>query len=358
MKSDEIAKLAGVSRSTVSRVVNNYPNVPEETRRKVMEIIRRYDYEPNTYARALAGKPHNTIGLFIVSISEKDTNHRLYQNSYFAPFMEIIVDALNSRGYFALVSVLYSQDDYDRVKQAFLQKRIDSGIIVGTEIVAEACGDILNRGYPLAIIDVDPEEVKTLRGGQSSLTLVNSMDYEGAYDAVEYLIETGHTEIGLIAGRLSTYSGRERYRAYMDVMRKHGLAVREEFILRGEFLKNNTVQEVTRLVNRGVMPTALFSCNDDMALTAMDIFKSRGIKVPEEISIIGYDDIALAGQVDPPLTTVKVPIYEMARKAVDSVVNALESADKSQNLVSLPAKLIVRGSCAPRAFSGGLAGPV
>ena len=104
MKSDEIAKLAGVSRSTVSRVVNNYPNVPDETRRKVMEIIERYNYEPNTYARALAGKPHNTIGLFIISISEKDVNHRIYQNNYFAPFMEIIVDALNSRGYYALVT--------------------------------------------------------------------------------------------------------------------------------------------------------------------------------------------------------------------------------------------------------------
>jgi LacI family transcriptional regulator len=317
-----------------------------------MEIIKKYDYEPNTYARALAGKPHNTIGLFIISISEKDSNHRIYQNNYFAPFMEIIVDALNSRGYYALVNVLYSKDDYDRLKQAFQQKRIDSGIIVGTEMASEVYGDILKRGCPLAIIDLDPEEAKKFRGGQANLTLINSMDYEGAYLALEYLIELGHTDIGLLAGRMSTYSGRERYKAYMDAMHRHGLAVREEYVLKGEFLKNNTVQEVTRLLGRNSLPTAIFACNDDMAITAMDIFKSSGIKVPGDISIIGYDDIAIAAQVNPPLTTVKVPIYDMARKAVDSVINALESGDKSQSLVSLPAKLIVRGSCAGPAYAG------
>lgn len=346
MKSDEIAKLAGVSRSTVSRVVNNYPNVPDETRRRVMEVIARYDYAPNTSARALAGKPHNTIGLFIISTSEKDPNHRIYQNNYFAPFLEIIVDALNSRGYYALVNVIYSKDDYDRIKQAFLQKRIDSGIIVGTEMASEVFGDILKRGCPLAIIDLDPEEARKFRGGQAHLTLVNSMDYEGAYEAVEYLMELGHTDIGLLAGRMSTYSGRERYKAYMDAMHRHNLPIRDEFILKGEFLKNNTMLEVTRMVNRGVLPTALFSCNDDMALAAIDIFKSRGIKVPDDISIIGCDDIAIASQVSPALTTIKVPIYEMARKAVDSVVKAIEEGDRSQSLVSLPGELIVRESCA------------
>ncbi len=351
MKSDEIAKLAGVSRSTVSRVVNNYSNVPDETRRRVMEIIDRYDYAPNTSARALAGKPHNTIGLFIISISEKDENHRIYQNNYFAPFLEIIVDALNSRGYYALVNVIYSKDDYDRIKQAFMQKRIDSGIIIGTEMASDVYGDILKRGCPLAIIDLDPDEARKFRGGQANLTLINSMDYEGAYMAVEYLLGLGHREIGLLAGRMSTYSGRERYKAFVDCMGNNGLPVRDEFILYGEFLKSNTEQEVTRLIGRGEMPTALFSCNDDMALAAIDIFKSKGIRVPQDISIIGFDDIAISAHVSPALTTVKVPIYDMARKAVDSVIHAIGTEDKSQSMVSLPVKLIVRDSCRQAAGS-------
>ena len=104
-----------------------------------------------------------------------------------------------------------------------------------------------------------------------------------------------------------------------------------------------------RLIDSRMLPTALFACNDDMAVVAMDIFKNRGIRVPEDISIVGYDDIAIAAQVSPPLTTVKVPIYEMAKKAVDSVIDALQSGDKSSNLVSLPAKLVVRSSCMRRA---------
>lgn len=349
MKSDEIARIAGVSRSTVSRVVNNYANVPDETRLKVMEVIKRYNYVPNTSARELAGKPNNTVGLFIISISERDPSHRLYQNNYFAPFMEIIVDALNTRGYYALVNVLYAKEDYDRLKQVFMQKRINSGIIIGTEMVSDSFVDILKMGFPLSIIDLDPEETKKFRGGQAHLTLINSMDYDGAYQAVDYLAGLGHREIGLLAGRMSTYSGRERYKAYCDAMHRHDLTVRDEFILRGEFLKKNTEQELARLADGGRLPTAIFSCNDDMALTAIDVFRNRGIRVPEDISIVGYDDIALAEKVTPPLTTVSVPIQSMATKAVDSVIDAVQSGDRSQSLIRLPVKLIVRGSCAPAA---------
>jgi LacI family transcriptional regulator len=241
--------------------------------------------------------------------------------------------------------VIYSKNDYDKVKQAFLQKRIYSGIVVGTEMAAEVYGNILKRGCPLAIIDLDPDEAKMIRVSQAGLTLINSMDYEGACQAVEYLIGLGHTEIGLLAGRMSTYSGRERYKAYMDIMKKHGIPIRNEYILKGEFQKSNTILEVTRMVNSNKLPTAIFSCNDDMALTAINILKARGIKVPDDMSIIGFDDIAIASQVNPALTTVNVPIFDMAKKAVDSVIYAVESGDKSQSLVSLPTKLIIRDSC-------------
>lgn len=285
------------------------------------------------------------IGLFIISISEKDANHHIYQNNYFAPFMEIIVDELNSKGYYALVNAITSRADYNRIKQAFLQKRINSGIIIGTEIASEVYGDILKRGCPLAIIDMDPDEARKICSSQASLTLINSMNYEGACDAMKYLIGLGHKEIGLISGRMSTYSGRERFKAYIDVMHKYRLLVRNEFILKGEFLKKNINQEITHLINSGKLPSAMLSCNDDMALEAIEIFKSRGIMIPKDISIVGFDDIAIASQVTPALTTVKVPIFDMARKAVDSVISAVECADKSVCFISLPVKLIIRNSC-------------
>jgi LacI family transcriptional regulator len=118
MKSEDIARMAGVSRSTVSRVINNYSNVPDETRRKVMKVIEKYHYSPNSSARALAGKKTDTIGLFIVSIAEKGSSTRVYQNNYFSPFIEAVIDTANERGVYVLVHSIFSVRDYAKIKQA------------------------------------------------------------------------------------------------------------------------------------------------------------------------------------------------------------------------------------------------
>ncbi len=346
MTGDEIAKLAGVSRSTVSRVINNYSNVPEETRRRVMEIIEQYDYRPNALAQSLAGKAQNTVGLFIIGIVENDVDYRIYQNNYFAPYLEIIIDEMNSRGYYTLVNIIYSKNDYDKIKQAYRQKRVDGCIVIGTEADTSVYRDILESGCPLSIIDLAPDDAKKLQRIQASLSVINTMDYQGAYDAVEYLIELGHREIGLLAGRETTHSGRERFLAYQDAMRKHNLPIREDFLLKGEFSKNKTVRELTSLIERGTLPTAIFSCNDDMALAAIRLLISRGIRVPEDISVMGFDDIAIASQVIPALTTMKIPIFEIARKAADAMISALESGSKSHSIISYPTELMVRDSCA------------
>lgn len=346
MTGNEIAKLAGVSRSTVSRVINNYSNVPDETRRKVIEIMERYDYLPNAFAQSLAGKAHNTIGLFIVGIVENDVDYRIYQNNYFAPYLEIITDELNSKGFYTLVSIIYSKDEYAKIKQAYRQKRIDGCIVIGTEADIDIYNGILHSGCPLSIIDLAPEDAKRLQHNQANLTVIDAMDYQGAYDAVGYLIGLGHREIGLLAGRLTTHSGRERYTAFMDAMCKHNLPVRDEYILKGEFSKNKTVREISRLMERSKMPTAIFSCNDDMAIAAIRLLRSKGIRVPEDISIVGFDDIAIASQIVPALTTVKIPVFEIAKKAAEAVICALENGSKSQSIISYPTELIVRDSCA------------
>lgn len=346
MNSVEIAKLAGVSRSTVSRVINNHSNVQDETRLRVLQIIDQYEYEPNTSARALVGKPNKTVGLFIIGINNADAPHRIFKSGYFASFMEIIVDAVSSYGYFTLTTVLNSADDYEKIKQAFLQKRIDCGILLGTQHAMDTYGQILHKGYPLVLIDMDPEECKKFRGGLANLTIVNSMNYEGAYEAVEFLIDMGHTEIGFIVGLMCTHSARERYKAYIDAMRSHGLAVREEFVIRGEFNPPKAAAEIKRLIGRQVLPTALLSSNDDMALAAIEVFKANGVRVPQDISVIGFDDIYITAHTSPALSTVHVPMVEMAKKAAEATIQAIEQKDRTQIFYNLPTKLVVRESCA------------
>lgn len=347
MRSEDIAKLAGVSRSTVSRVINNYPNVPEETRIKVLKVIEQHQYEPNSFARALAGKKTDTIGLFAISMNEKENATRIYQNSYFAPFIDAVVDISNSRGCYVLIHTVYAPGDFLKVKQAFLQKRIDGGIIVGTQKDIDIVKEMVSLEAPLVLIDYDISEIMAEHLDKNHLAIVNSKDYEGTTEAIEYLIALGHRDIGIIQGSMSTYSGRERFAAYSDTLGRHGLAVNERFILPGEFLKERAYAEVVKLLDSGEpLPTAIFSSNDDMAISAIEALAERGISVPEQMSVIGFDDVQLAARIHPKLTSVRLPIFEMSKAAVDKVMELCDSRQPTFSTVSFPARLIERDSCA------------
>lgn len=348
MKSEEIAKIAGVSRSTVSRVINNYTNVPDETKKKVLEIIEKYNYQPNTCARVLAGKKNDTIGLFIVSIADADNPNRLYNNNYFTLFVNAIVDCANSKGYYVLVNIIYCENDYNRVNEVFLQKRIDGGIVIGTESEADILINISKKGCPIALIDYDVEEIKKSNSDNDNLLVISSKDYEGAVSAIEYLIELGHKEIGLLAGRRSTYSGRQRYEAYFDTMKKHGLEVNEKFILYGDFIKSKTSNEVQQMINNGRLPSALFSSNDDMAITAIELFKENNIKVPEDISIIGFDNIPLSSLIKPALSTVSTPVFDIVEKTVGELISNIRKNKKSFASYSYDTKMIIRETCSKK----------
>ncbi len=345
MKSEEIAKIAGVSRSTVSRVINNYSNVPEDTKKKVLEVISKYNYQPNTCARVLAGKTNDTIGLFIVSIADTENPNRLYNNNYFTQFVDATVECANARGYYVLVNIIYCENDYNKVSEVFMQKRIDGGIVIGTEREAEALINVSKKGYPVALIDYDAEEIKKNKSDNDNLIVIGSNDYDGAVSAVEYLIELGHKDIGMLAGRISTYSGRQRYEAFFDTMKKHGLDVNEEFVLHGDFLKSKTANEVNKLIKKGKLPSAIFSSNDDMAITAMDLFKENNIKVPEDISIIGFDNIPLSSLIRPALSTVSTPVYDIVDKAVTELISKIKRNKRGFTSYRYDTKIIMRETC-------------
>ncbi|WP_438347234.1 LacI family DNA-binding transcriptional regulator [Paenibacillus sp. FA6] len=346
MRSEDIARLAGVSRSTVSRVINNYSNVPEKTRVKVMKVIEEHHYEPNTSARALAGKSTNTIGLFVVSTAEKHNPNRIYQNNYFAPFVDALVDTANALGYYVLIHTIYSEDDFLKVRQAFQQKRIDGGIIVGTENNMAMARIIADLEVPFVLIDYDIAELLENRLDRNNLAVINSKDYEGAARAVEHLIGLGHRDIAFISGRQNTYSGQQRYQAYVTTMHNHGLKVDEDYILSGNFLRVRAQEEVRRMLqsDKNTRPTAIFSANDEMALGAMDACKELGIAIPEQLSLIGFDDIPVASQLNPSLSSVSLPIYEMSQKAAIILVEMCEKGSASFSTISFPTQLMIRES--------------
>ena len=349
MKSIEIAKLAGVSRSTVSRVINNYGNVPPETYKKVMDVIEQYHYEPNVSARVLAGMGTNTIGFFIISVSDQENPKRIYQNNYYAPFLDAVVDRANALDYYVLVQTVYSVNDYAKIMQTFLQKRIDAGIIIGIEKDNEIIKELMHLKYPIAIIDYDVTSINVNDDNAKKLSVINGTDYDGTVKAIRYLIENGHKEIGIIKGRTTTFSGRQRYKAYIDTMNQYGIPIKKQYVLSGDFLKNTACQEVRKLIQQSSLPTAMFISNDEMALGVLEVLKEEGIKVPEDISIIGFDDVPLAAQIRPALSTVRIPVYDMAVKAVDQVIAASKDGPKEFSAHYIPTELIIRETCSKRA---------
>lgn len=345
MRSEDIARLAGVSRSTVSRVINNYSNVPEETRAKVLKVIEQHQYEPNSFARALAGKKTDTIGLFAISMNEKENATRIYQNNYFAPFVDAVVDTANARGCYVLIHTVYSPNDFLKVKQAFLQKRIDGGIIVGTQKDIAIVREMAMLEAPLVLIDYDISEIMAEHLDRNHLAIVNSKDYDGTTEAIEHLIALGHRDIAIMCGRMNTYSGRERYAAYEDTLKRNGLPVNPDYVLKGEFLKDQAYGEIKRLLASDIpLPTALFSSNDDMAISAMEALAEQGISVPGDISVVGFDDVPLAASVTPKLTSVSLPIFDMSRAAVEKVLELCDSERPTFSTVSFPSVLVKRDS--------------
>ncbi len=344
LKSEDIAKLAGVSRSTVSRVINNYPNVPEETRQKVMAIVNQYNYRPNNFARVLAGKTSNTIGLFFIIKGESEMRN-LFRNDYYAYYLNLLVDMANDRDYYLLVNTVHCPADYEKVNRAFTEKRIDGAIIIGT--LDETLVNIHMNSIkaPMVIFDYDLEAY--LGGGceKKNIALVNSNDYAGIKDAIKFLADKGHQTIGFINGMMTTRSGRVRYRGYVDALAQNNITYDSNYVIEGAFDKDIAGREVKKAVEDGLLPSAYICANDYMALETMKILKEHGIEVPTDVAVIGFDDVHLAEQSNPTLTTIKPDFYAMSQKAIEWLDQVAKGGDiTSVESYDFDVSLVIRNS--------------
>src|SRR4030042_773890 len=268
MNSKEIAKLAGVSRSTISKVVNNYAYISDETKRKVLEVVNKYGYVPHASARNLAGKSNKIIGVFITGINNS-RDFRVIESDYFSPFTIATVDYTDKYDYKILV------------------------LVIGKYII------------------------------------INSKNLEGAYKATKHLIEYGHREIAHICGDMNKYSGFKRLEGYKKALNEEGLPIKEEYIVEGDFTEDSGYEAAKKLFSKKNKITGIFASNDTMAIGAMRFIKEIGYKIPDDISLVGYDDIKIARYISPSLTTIRVSILDMASIAVKSLINFIEKDIKS-----------------------------
>lgn len=324
----DVAKKANVSIATVSRILNNQKGYSEKTKLKVMQVIEELGYEPNAIARGLINKKTETIGVLFPSLSSQLTSELLsgIENIAHAKESSVIVCHTELKGARTL-----------KYLQLLNEKRID-GLIFTSEILqAEYYDYIKKMNIPIILLSTESHI--------HSLPYVKVDDYQAAYSATWYLIECGHTKIGMISGNiLDPIAGKPRVEGYKQALRDRGIRVNEENILYGVgFGFKDGKENLPSLLAKAQDITAIFAASDEIAIGAISACHQLGIQVPQELSIIGYDNLSIAEMSLPPLTTVAQPLFEMGQMAAKQLYKILESSEKVESII-MPHQIIERGS--------------
>lgn len=347
MNSSDIAKLAGVSRSTVSRVINNYPNVPDETREKVLKVINEYDYVPHASARMLAGGKNRIIGLFIIDMVKGSggTRNRITKSPYFLEFTSSIIENASEMGYKVLVEIIHNEQGYKNIKECFYNKTISAGIFIGENNDDSVIKKIIQDGYKVGLVD---QEIEHNDETYNKCIIVNADNFNGAYNAVKYLIDLKHTKIAHITGDIGKFSAIERLRGYKKALEDNGIPIKNNFIINSQFIEEAGYRAAKKLLSKSDRPTAIFASNDKIAIGTMRAARELGIKVPEEISIIGFDDIEECRYLSPALTTIRMNLLEMAGIMMNSIINSIEKDIEFYARYTVPVTLVKRETCIER----------
>lgn len=336
MTLEHIAELAGVSRSTVSRVVNDDPNVNAATRERVWQIIHEHDFHPNTAARALASRRSHIIGLVI-----PQALHTVFSDPYFPTLIQGIAAASEQRGYSLMLSLMIHKPD-DTFGRLIRAGHMD-GLIVGSALTEELFVQrLLDENFPFVLIGRSPNHAE--------ITTIDADNVRGASMAAQYLARLGYGRIAAITGPLNMIAAIDRREGFLLGLRALGIDVPAVYIQEGDWSEWSGNQAMERLLRAQPRPEAIFAANDIMAIGACKAIRTAGLRVPEDIALVGFDDVPMASAVEPPLTTVRQPIERLGYLAASTLIDRLQMDPARQNLVDvqhivLPTELVVRASC-------------
>lgn len=329
----DIARIAEVSTTTVSKIINSKDgNISDATRQKVLKIMEEYNYTPNKIAQSLVTKKTNTIGLIIPDI----------RNPFFPELARGAEDKANEEGY----NLIFCNTDDDIEKEEkyinmLVEKMVDG--IVFTASSKKHTGFESFKKFPVPIVLVDRDI--DFDGIQGKVIVDNFM---GGYEAGKHLLKLGHTEIVFLSGPLKSNTSRNRLNGYKKALEEFNVAFKEECIIEGYYRSEWGYEAAIDLLDSGREFTALFCANDLIAIGAIKALKEKNIKIPQEISIVGFDDIYMARLIDPELTTIKQPNYEMGYKSVEILINILEGKQENNKNINLKPKLVIRKSTSKR----------
>lgn len=324
----DIARLAGVSTSTVSHVINKSRFVSDEIAERVNNAALQLNYAPSALARSLKMNRTKTIGMLVTTST----------NPFFGEVVKGVERSCYHQGYNLILC--NTEGDNQRMKASIntlLQKRVDGLLLMCSTLEGERL-DVFDRypDIPIVVMDWGPILFASDKIQDNSL--------QGGYMAAKHLIECGHKEIGCITGPLIRHQAQMRYEGYKRALAEAGIAINPDWIVESDFECEGGYQAFEKLYQRGKLPSALFVSNDMMAMGVIQAASQRGLRVPDDLSLIGYDDVHIAKFMTPALTTIHQPKYRLGKAAIDTLLYRLENPDTTAQIVQLEPTLMVRSS--------------
>ncbi|WP_234573435.1 LacI family DNA-binding transcriptional regulator [Rhodohalobacter sp. 614A] len=331
---DKVAKLAHVSRSVVSRVLNNHPNVSDEARNRVMDIVEKYNYRPNSVARSLATSSTYQIGVLSGIFGEESLGNGYWTLLYLGIFEECI-----RRGYYVRLS-FYSADMNKELHDLILNEHHLDGVICLNEEVTEFTLDTFtDKDIPIVLVGHNPK--------YPDICSVDVDNYDGAYKAVEHLANLGHTNIGGMFGDQNVEETEHRMRGYRDAMLDAGLKPTEDHTVVGSYSQHDGHDTMLGWIEKFPEMTAVFCASDTLAMGALLALYENDICVPDQFSVVGFDGLPISRYMIPPLTTIAQPTYKKGEQAALMLIDKIQKKDPEVRHVNLKPELLIRKSCGP-----------
>jgi LacI family transcriptional regulator len=333
----DVAAYAGVSFKSVSNVVNDRPFVSEDLRQKVQRAIDELGYRPHSVARSLATRRTNILGI-VLRAAPSDA----HEDPFLSRFLIGVCATAGDAGFGILIQLLLSEEPIRRFADLFDHRQVDGLILFNPRGDDAPCADGGSES------DLPAVRIGRIAPGTDGLA-VDGDDENGAYAAVSHLIALGHRRIGMVANASHVYTvTRTRMRGYHLALEAHGLSCDPALVTQGHFTRQSGYEGAARLLDLPQPPTALFVSSDRMALGAISAVRARGLRIPEDIALVGYDDLFVTEYTNPPLTTVRAPIDAISAHATHMLIDAINGVDIEPRQVILPVDLVVRESCGAR----------
>jgi LacI family transcriptional regulator len=330
----EVAQHAGVSIATVSRALNNVGPVDARTRERVRESARQLRYVPNATGRSLSRRKTEAIGLLLPDLF----------GEFFSEVLRGSDQTAQLSNYHLVVSSSHNNKKEIHAALTMMRGRVDGLVVMSPHVDAEILKENLPQSLPVVLLNCPVESPDF-----DSLTIDN---YHGTHAMIEHLIGHGHTRIAIIKGTELNADATERLRGYAAALREHGMTADACLQADGDFSESAGYKAVHQLLALPERPTAIFACNDAMAIGALSALRDAGVKVPGEIALAGFDDVPIAAYLTPSLTSVTVGIHNLGVRAIETVLHAVQhhNTHRKQQIL-LPTSLNIRESCGCTASS-------